>query len=77
METTNPTIQPVTPPDEYARIIEEKQKQMNPTNKDIDKKLQEAYERRIALSQAQVNNPKPPEPAQDDPSAPNQEPKPQ
>jgi hypothetical protein len=77
METTNPTIQPGTPSDEDASIIEEMQQQMNPTNKDIDKVLQEAYERRIALSQAQVNNPKPPEPAQDDPSAPNQEPKPQ
>ncbi|MCX6729779.1 MAG: hypothetical protein NTV95_04055 [Candidatus Saccharibacteria bacterium] len=77
METTNPTMQPGTSPDEDARIIEGMQQQMNPTNKDIDKELQQAYERRIALSQAQVNNPEPPEPAQDNPATPNQEPHPQ
>lgn len=75
METTNHQIQPGTSPDEDARTIEAMQQQMNPTNKDIDKELQEAYERRIALSQAQVNNPEPSEPAQDNPAATNQEPK--
>ncbi len=74
METTNPTIQPGTPPDEDARIIMEMQQQMKPTNKDIDEELQKAYERRIAISRAQVNNPKPPEQAQDDKATPNQEP---
>jgi hypothetical protein len=74
METTNHPIQPGTSPDEDTRIIEEMQQQMNPTNKDIDKELQEAYERRIALSQAQVNNPEPSEPVQDNPATTNQEP---
>jgi len=77
METTNPTLHPDAPSDEDARIIEEMQQQMNPTNKDIDKELQAAYERRIALSQAKVNNQKPPEQAQDNPATPSQEPKPQ
>ncbi len=74
METTNQPIQPGTSPDEDTRIIEDMQQQMNPTNKDIDEELQRAFERRIALSQAQVNNPKPPEPAQDNPATPSQEP---
>ncbi len=77
METTNPTMQPGTSPNEDARIIEEMQQQMKPTNKDIDEELQKAYERRIAISRAQVNNPKPPEQAQDNKAAPNQEPHPQ
>ena len=77
METTNPTMQPGTSPDEDAQTIEAMQQQMNPTNKDIDEELQKAYERRIAISRAQVNNPKPPEQAQDNKATPNQEPHPQ
>lgn len=74
METTSPTMQPGTSPDENARIIEEMQQRMNPTNQVINNKLQEAHENRIEAMRAQLHSPEPTEPNQNNPSAPNQEP---
>ena len=74
METTNPTMQPGTSPNDNARIIEEMQQRMKPTNKDIDEELHKAHEKRIAPNGEQIHSPKPPEPAQDNPATTNQEP---